>query len=663
MEKSDITQLLSAYPAWSVVSAKAFLESQARAVYSQKKDGALKGFMEGFYKGNNVKTDGATNVYGALLVTENRMLFLSGEKENPVTLTFSLEQIAMCETEKKFSTLKLIFRSSSAPVFIFDAIDRNADVDGLLKLFPCYVQDAGAGTGKKEGTTLGFGNLFNILNAEDAEKVTDNGPAGNEPPVDEPPPEEKPSGPIEDKFLLSEATRFCKALKLYEGEGENAIGFEIVFNDLLLLVSYCLSAMDLDREEKYFLTLLLIPFIPGTEENVRQKIRENLSTDKPIPVEVIEEGWNAVGKEIGKKAAPPAGFSPLSLDLARKTDLESGGREYDRLRTLYYNICQCLIKADGTISAQEETRLKEIYKLLNRKAPEGKIPVKTSQTDKVIREAKEEKLEDVMAEINKLVGMRNIKDQVNTLINLIKVQKERETRDLPVAKVSLHSVFYGPPGTGKTTIARLLGRVFKCLGLLSKGQLVETDRAGLVAGYVGQTAIKVDEVVNQALDGILFIDEAYTLKGGDGGKDFGQEAIDVLLKRMEDMRDRLIVIVAGYPDEMKGFINSNPGLKSRFNRFFYFEHYTPEEMIKIFEIFSKNVEFVLNDKARKKLLALLTDAYQKRDRSFGNGRLVRNIFELVLERQANRLAKITPLTEELLCSVTDEDIPDKMENM
>jgi stage V sporulation protein K len=223
--------------------------------------------------------------------------------------------------------------------------------------------------------------------------------------------------------------------------------------------------------------------------------------------------------------------------------------------------------------------------------------------------------------------------------------------------LSLHAVFYGPPGTGKTTIARLLGKVYRCLGLLKKGHLIETDRAGIVAGYVGQTAIKVDEIVKEALDGVLFIDEAYSLSAHHGGKDFGQEAIDTLLKRMEDHRDRLVVIVAGYPDEMQEFIDSNPGLQSRFSRFFYFVHYKPEELIQIFDIFSNNVSFVVSPEAREKLLALLKEMYESRNRSFGNGRVVRNLFEKIVERQANRIAEITPLTDEILCSIVEKDVP------
>ncbi|MBP6990980.1 MAG: AAA family ATPase [Spirochaetes bacterium] len=310
------------------------------------------------------------------------------------------------------------------------------------------------------------------------------------------------------------------------------------------------------------------------------------------------------------------------------------------------------MKADGSLDTEEEERLKQIYRLINRGTAVTSAAVAVKEAEQ------EETLEQVMEKINALVGMEKIKEQIATLVNLIKVQKEREERKLPATPLSLHAVFYGPPGTGKTTIARMLGRVYRALGLLKKGQLVETDRAGLVAGYVGQTAINVDNVVQKALDGVLFIDEAYALVPDDiGGRDFGQEAINIILKRMEDYRDRLVVIVAGYTDEMDRFIKSNPGLRSRFSRYFYFDHYRPEELMRIFDSFCVNAKFTVRDDARKAMLALLTALYGRRDRAFGNGRLVRNIFERVVERQANRLAGVTPLTDELLCTIEAGDVP------
>ncbi|WP_225226060.1 AAA family ATPase [Komarekiella delphini-convector] len=266
-------------------------------------------------------------------------------------------------------------------------------------------------------------------------------------------------------------------------------------------------------------------------------------------------------------------------------------------------------------------------------------------------------LQAVLSKLNNLVGMQNVKDEINTLINFLKIQNLRHKQGLTSISVTLHSVFCGPPGTGKTTVARLMGEIYKELGILSKGHVVETDRSGLVAGYIGQTAIKVDELVESALDGVLFIDEAYALKPETSRNDFGQEAIDTLLKRMEDYRDRLVVIVAGYSEEMSRFIDANPGLQSRFNKFFYFDDYKPEELLNIFEEICQHNHFNLTEKSQQVLLNKLTDLYTIRDNKFGNGRLVRNIFEKTIEKQSNRLVKMSGINKEMMIQILPEDIP------
>lgn len=207
-------------------------------------------------------------------------------------------------------------------------------------------------------------------------------------------------------------------------------------------------------------------------------------------------------------------------------------------------------------------------------------------------------LEELLEELNSLTGLQSVKDEINNLINLVKISKLREEKGLKTPNTSKHMVFTGNPGTGKTTIARLLSSIYKKLGVLSKGQMIECDRSALVAGYVGQTAMKTEKVVTDAIGGILFIDEAYTLSAGKGEGDFGQEAIDTLLKIMEDNRDDLVVIVAGYPDLMEEFLKSNPGLKSRFNRFINFEDYTAEELYNIMENMTEKQEYHLSDNAK-----------------------------------------------------------------
>ncbi|MBR8833908.1 MAG: AAA family ATPase [Stigonema ocellatum SAG 48.90 = DSM 106950] len=271
---------------------------------------------------------------------------------------------------------------------------------------------------------------------------------------------------------------------------------------------------------------------------------------------------------------------------------------------------------------------------------------------------RDDSLEKVFADLKALVGLNHTKQQLFSLANFIHVQTERKARGLKTVDTSLHLVLYGPPGTGKTTIARLVGRLYKQLGCLQHGHVVETDRAGIVGGYIGQTALRVADAVNQALEGVLFIDEAYSLVPKDGASnDFGHEAVQALLKRMEDHRNQLAVIVAGYPEEMEYFIASNPGLQSRFSRLFYFDHYTPTELVLIFGKFCCDHGYTMDISARIALQKIFETAYAKRNKSFGNGRFARTVFERSIEQQANRIANsFKEIDNSAISLITAEDL-------
>lgn len=270
-------------------------------------------------------------------------------------------------------------------------------------------------------------------------------------------------------------------------------------------------------------------------------------------------------------------------------------------------------------------------------------------------------LEIVLQELEQLIGLEEVKKDVYELVNLLEIQKKRSSQGLKNIEITLHTVFLGPPGTGKTSVARLLGRIFKHLGFLSKGQMYETDREGMVAGYVGQTASKVDKVVEESLGGVLFIDEAYALTQNALGNDYGSEAVNTLLKRMEDHRTDLAVVVAGYTEQMKDFVESNPGLRSRFNRFFRFDHFTPEQLFLIFENFCKNSDFIIDADANEKLVDTFELLYSKKDENFGNARVVRNLFEKCVQNQANRIVNLPLLNQEILKTFTEADIPEPKE--
>ena len=270
-------------------------------------------------------------------------------------------------------------------------------------------------------------------------------------------------------------------------------------------------------------------------------------------------------------------------------------------------------------------------------------------------------VEEAIAELNELVGLAPVKEEVARFTSFVRVSQQRAAAGLKVAPISYHMVFTGNPGTGKTTVARIMAKIYRALGVVRNGHLVECDRGGLVAGYTGQTAIKTGKVIDFALDGVLFVDEAYSLVNGPQDS-FGDEAISTLLKRMEDDRDRLVVIVAGYTHEMKRFIDANSGLASRFSHYVEFPDYTVRELGEIFRRNAKKSEYVLSADVEKHLDAYISILTAKRDRKFGNGRWARNLFEQAVSRQAVRIADLKEPSKEALMTLTMKDVGIKLKD-
>lgn len=287
----------------------------------------------------------------------------------------------------------------------------------------------------------------------------------------------------------------------------------------------------------------------------------------------------------------------------------------------------------------------------------GGEKLKEGDAEKTDTEEKKPDFDELMAQLDSLVGLDDVKKDIKNLMNLVKVRRLRRENGLPIPPMSLHMVFMGNPGTGKTTVARIISGLYAAIGVLEKGQLIEVDRSGLVAGYVGQTALKTQEVIKSALGGVLFIDEAYSLASG-GENDFGREAIETILKAMEDHRDELIVVVAGYDGPMEKFINSNPGLQSRFNKYFYFPDYNGEQLLHIFKGQCKKNGYALTEEAEAEAKAMFEELYENRGENFGNGRDVRNVFEDTVVRQSNRVAALDAPTKDDLMQFLPEDLRD-----
>ncbi|MBQ4068802.1 MAG: AAA family ATPase [Lachnospiraceae bacterium] len=321
----------------------------------------------------------------------------------------------------------------------------------------------------------------------------------------------------------------------------------------------------------------------------------------------------------------------LGQSYAASTDINSG-KEVECL-TKYCTMLDIYLKEFGLLRQDKKTKVeieKEVEKL---------------------------DLDTLMGEFNGLTGLGAVKQDVNEMINLMKVQKMREERGMKQTSVNKHMVFMGNPGTGKTTVARLLSKIYAAIGVVSKGHLVEVDRSGLVSGYIGQTAMKVTDVIEESLGGILFIDEAYTLTAGKGEGDFGQEAIDTLLKAMEDNRDDLIVIVAGYTDLMEEFLDSNPGLRSRFNKFIMFEDYKAEELMEILNSMCKNQDYMLSRDAYDASMEYFKNRCEEKPEGFANARDVRNYLEKAIAKQASRIVNLTEVDNNILAIIEKEDLP------
>ena len=423
-----------------------------------------------------------------------------------------------------------------------------------------------------------------------------------------------------------------------------------VFTDSLLNVLLSMSYLDGETTEKAksyireFFDRLAV-FLP----EVGQEEQESYITWK-LQARQISSGVEKLVQE--KKMTSVCETSQegvLSL-----TEKEDDNREREKQQE------KLRLEEEQKRLAERQARIEEDRKRLEeeqRQAKEEfqKVKKRLLEREKAEKEEQERRLAVLLDELGELVGLESVKEEIQSLINLIKVRKMREAMNLPAMDMSYHMVFTGSPGTGKTTVARLVAKIYRELGILTEGQLIETDRSRMVAGYVGQTAINVREIVEQAIGGVLFIDEAYALVSPDTANDFGSEAVDTLVKMMEDHRDNLVVIVAGYTEEMQVFLRSNTGLISRFNKFIAFEDYTEQQLLDILEVMVKKAGLDICPDALEEVGKILCGMSQQQRNDFGNARGVRNIFERLVTNQANRLVMLEEPSREDLILLKKED--------
>ncbi|MDE6209252.1 MAG: AAA family ATPase [Lachnospiraceae bacterium] len=446
-------------------------------------------------------------------------------------------------------------------------------------------------------------------------------------------------------YLLKESLRICKK---YEGDDKEYRNGELEhqFKEDMIKMAYLIASVDgeLDRQELYVINDTFNQIY--TEEVLKQRFSEDLSSE-----------------DCFLKKAPQSLMYIVSEE--KKIDNISLNRFFKESRTVYKSFKQygyIVITSNSFRLKYQITALEDFAKAMLNDIITAEEDIfeeeeHNNKSDFNVESIEQmEEMKKALEDINSMVGLDAVKKEINNLVNMLVVRKLREERGFKQPVMSNHLVFTGNPGTGKTTVARKIAEIYKCLGILEKGHIIETDRAGMVAGYMGQTAEKVTALADKAMGGILFIDEAYTLSNYKSEGDFGQEAIDTLLKIMEDRRDNLVVIVAGYPKPMEEFLDSNPGLRSRFNKYIRFEDYTASQLFEIFKGMCIEQDYKVEDKTLEKVLVKFGRMVANSSDNFANAREVRNYFEQVISRQANRIMSLGGGNVDMLVTITEEDL-------